>query len=86
MSTVNVETQYIFSRISRRALYWRKIDVGENYYHNRTNRINWYVRENLPARKCLLMLDARKFTCAKICTLTVHLNNVLKESGLVPAS
>ena len=40
--TVNVEifAQYIFSRISRRALDARKFDVSENYYHNRTNRIN----------------------------------------------
>ena len=45
--------------------------MSENYYHNRINRINWYMRENLAARKCLLMLDARKFSCAKICTFTV---------------
>ena len=51
--TVNVEilAQYIFSCISRRALYARKFDVSENYYHNRTNRINWYMGENLAARK-----------------------------------
>ena len=38
--TVNVEifAQYIFSRISRRAIDARKFDVSENYNHNRTNR------------------------------------------------
>ena len=47
-NTVNVEifAQYIFSRISRRAIDARKFDVSENYNHNRTNRIKWYVREN----------------------------------------
>ena len=47
--TVNVEicTQYIFSCISRRALDAPKFDVCENYNHDRTNRIKWYVRENL---------------------------------------
>ena len=46
--TVNVEisAQYIFLRISRRAVYARKLDVNENYYHNRTDRINWHVRKN----------------------------------------
>ena len=46
--TVNVEifAQNIFSRISRRAVDARKFDVSENYYHNRTDRINWHVREN----------------------------------------
>ena len=47
-------------------------DESENYYHNRTNRINWYMRENLAARICLLMLDVRKFSCTKICTFTVY--------------
>ena len=72
-TTVNIDifAQYIFSRISRMALDARKSDVSENYYHNRTGRINCYVRENLAARICLLMLDARKFSCAKICTSTV---------------
>ena len=43
--TVNVEifAQYIFSRISRRALDVRKLDVSENDDHIRTNRIKWYV-------------------------------------------
>ena len=73
MNTVNIEifAQYIFSRISRRALDARKFDVGENHHQNRTNRINWYMRENLAARICLLMLDAQKFSCAKICTFIV---------------
>ena len=45
---VNVEifAQYIFSRISHRAVDARKFDVSENYYHNRTDRINWHVHEN----------------------------------------
>ena len=36
--TVNIEifAQYIFSRISRRALDARKFDVSENYNHNTT--------------------------------------------------
>ena len=74
LNTLNVEifAQYIFSRISRRALDVRKFDVSENYYHKRTNRNNWYMRENLAARICLLMLDARKFSCAKLCTFTVY--------------
>ena len=46
--------------------------MSENYYHNRTNRINLYVRENLAARISILMLDARKFSCAKIYTFTVY--------------
>ena len=47
-NTVNVEifARYIFSRISPRAIDARKFNVSENYYHNRTNRINWHVREN----------------------------------------
>ena len=46
--TVNVEifARYIFSFISRKAVEARKFDVSENYYHNRTNRINWHVREH----------------------------------------
>ena len=36
-------TLYIFSYISRRALNVRKFDVSKNYYHKRTNRVNWYV-------------------------------------------
>ena len=58
--------------ISRRALDARKFDVRENYYHNRRNRIYWYVREKLAAGICLLVIDARKFSCAKICTFTVY--------------
>ena len=72
--TVNVDifTQYIFSCISRRALDARKFDVSKNYYQNRKNRINWYVRENLVARICLLVLNTQKISCAKICTFTVY--------------
>ena len=43
----------------------QKFDVSENYYHNKTNGINWYLCENLAAKICLLVLDARKFS-AKI--------------------
>ena len=73
--TVNVEffAQDMFSRNSRRALDMRKFDVSKNYYHNKTNRINWYVRENLAAQICILMLDAPKFSGAKICTFTVYI-------------
>ena len=35
--------QYIFSRISCRAIDARKFDVSENYNHNRTNTIKWYA-------------------------------------------
>ena len=73
MYTVNVEifAQYIFSRISRRALDARKNDVSENYNHNRTNRNKQHMRENLTARICVIGLDARKFSCVKISTFTV---------------
>ena len=49
ITTVNVDifTQNIFLRISRRALDARKFDVSENYNHDRTSRIKWSVRENL---------------------------------------
>ena len=48
LTTVNVEisAQYIFSRISRRALDARKFDVSENYNHNKTNRNNQYMVES----------------------------------------
>ena len=40
--TVNVEifAQYIFLRISRRAVDARKFDVSEKYYYSRRDRIN----------------------------------------------
>ena len=71
--TVNVEifAQYIFSRISRRALDARKFNVSENYNQNRTNRNKQHMRENLTARICVTGLDARKFSLAKISTLKV---------------
>ena len=71
--TINVEifAQYIFSRISRSALDARKYDVSEKMKHYRSNRINYKMRENLSTRKCHQGLDARKFSCAKISTLTV---------------
>ena len=48
-SAVNVEifAQYTFSRISRRALDARKFYASENSNHKRTNRIKWFVRENI---------------------------------------
>ena len=63
--------QYIFSRISRTASYARKYDVSEKINQNSTKRTNSYLRENFDAQKCLLWLDARKFSCAKISTFTV---------------
>ena len=71
--TVNVDifAEDIFSRISRRASDARKFDVSENYNHNRTNRNKQHMRENLTAQICLIGLDARKFSCAKISTFTV---------------
>ena len=58
--TVNVENfaQYIFSRISRRALDARKFDVSENYTHDSTNRNKSHLRENLTVRICIIGLDA----------------------------
>ena len=53
------------------ALDARKFDVSENYNHNRTNGNKQHMRENLTARIFLMDLDARKFSCAKISTLTV---------------
>ena len=72
-STVNVEisAQYMFSPISRMASCARKYDVSEKIYQTRTKRTNSYLCEILVARKCLLRLDARKFSCAKISTFTV---------------
>ena len=74
--TVNVEifVQYIFSRISRRLLDARKIDVSENYNHNRTNRINCNLGENFDHGICLLGLNGRNFSCAKLSTFTVLSN------------
>ena len=65
---INIFPQYMFLRILRRALYLRKFDVGQNSNLNGTNRIDWYVRENLTTQKCLLVLDAQKFSYA----LTVY--------------
>ena len=73
--------QYIFSRISRRALDARKLDVSKNDYHNRTNRINWYVREDLAAPICILMLDAHKFSCEKIYMFSVKKIEKEEKSG-----
>ena len=70
-NTVDVEifAQYIFSR---RAIVAQKFDVSENYNHNRTIRINWWVRENIAAGVCFVGLDARKYSSAKISTFTVN--------------
>ena len=65
---VEIFAQYIFSR---RAVDARKFDVSENYYHNKTDRIDWHVCENKDMRICYTGLDARKFSCAKIYTFTV---------------
>ena len=47
MNTVNVEifAPYIFSRISCRALDVHKFNVRATLNHNRTNKINQYVRK-----------------------------------------
>ena len=59
--TVNVKifAQYLFSRISRRALDTRKFYASENYNHNKTNGNKQHMRENLTARLCLIGLDAK---------------------------
>ena len=66
----NFRTVHIFAHFAR-ASDARKFDVSENYNHNRTNRNKQHMRENLTARICLIGLDARKFSCAKISTFTV---------------
>ena len=75
--TANIEifTQYIYFRAFRAVSSFgaRKFNVSENYYRNRTNGIDWYVRENLSTQICLLVLGARKSSCAKISTFTVVL-------------
>ena len=83
MSTVNVEifAQYIFSRISRSALYARKYDVSEKMKHYRPNRIIYKMREHLSSRKYHQELDARKFSCAKISTFTVFNNGFQHMKG-----
>ena len=47
--SVNVETfaWYIFSHISRRVFDAQKFDVSGNSYYDSTNRIKYYVPENL---------------------------------------
>ena len=82
-TTVNVEifAQYIFSRISRMALYARKYDVSERINQNATKRTNSYLCENLVARKCPLRHGARKFSCAKISTFTVCTSMLYRGDG-----
>ena len=48
-----------------------KIDVSENYNYNRINRIKRYMHENLTTQICLMGLDGRKFSRAKIPTSKV---------------
>ena len=47
------------------------IDVSENYNYNRINGIKRYMHENLTTQICLMGLDGRTFSCAKIPTSTV---------------
>ena len=70
---VNIFTQDIFSRISHRVLDAQTFDVSEKLNHDRTNRIDQYVRGNFTTRKCLLGPDARKFINAKISSFTVSM-------------
>ena len=72
----NLRAVHIFAHFAEGFRCAKKTHVSENCYHNRTNGVNWYVRENLAARICILMLDVRKFSCAKICTFTVHDDDV----------
>ena len=46
--------------------------MSENYNHNRTNTNKWHIHKNLTMRICLLELDARKCSCAKISSFTVY--------------
>ena len=59
------------------ALDARKLDVSENYNHNRTNGNKQHMRENLTAQIFLIDLDVRKFSCAKISTFTVYTINTI---------
>ena len=52
--------------------YARKYDVSENLNHYRLDGIRYKIRENVSTRKGHIGLDARKFSCAKISTFTVH--------------
>ena len=59
----------LISWISRRALDQQKFDVSENYNHYnhyRIQRNKRHMHENLTMQICLLGLDARKCSCAKI--------------------
>ena len=49
-----------------------KYDVSEKNNHTSSKRINCCLRENLAIRKCLIWLDARKFSSAKTSTFTVY--------------
>ena len=52
----------------------QKFDVSENYDYNRTNRNKQHMRENLTAGICVIGLDARKCSCAKISSFTECVN------------
>ena len=68
---VTIFAQYIFSHISRRVLDAQKFDVSENFSIIEQTELHWYVRKNLAVRISILMLDAQKFSCAKIYTFTL---------------
>ena len=68
---VQIFRQCIFSCISLRALDARKYNVSEKNNHYRLNRNTYLMREKKFTRKCLMGLDARKFSCTKRSTFTV---------------
>ena len=47
-------------------------DVSENLNHYSLDGIRYKISENMSTRKAHIGLDARKFSCAKISTFTVH--------------
>ena len=67
----NFRAVHIFAHFAQ-GFRSRKFDVSKNYNQNRTNRNKQHMRENLTARICVIGLDARKFSCAKISTFTVY--------------
>ena len=63
---------YIFAHFAR-ALDARKFDVSENYYHNRKNRMNWYVKilANVPSRASYRCVNCAVQTVCILKTLMV---------------
>ena len=57
--------------------------MSEKLNHNRTYRINSYVRKHLAVRKCLSGPDVRKFSSAKISTFTVFIDPILYFTCLI---